>query len=64
MSRTLANGKSWLELQHDASAAIKSGIPLWPDVCLQLLKRIHDLEAEAQALRQTDLFSTKTVRHG
>lgn len=53
---SLADGKSFVELHNNATAAIKSGLTYWPGVVLQLLKRIYDLEREMQELRQGEMF--------
>ncbi len=55
--KTLANGKTWAQIEADAKKAKDSGITYWPEIALQLLKRNYELELEMQTLRQGELFA-------
>lgn len=61
-AKTLANDKTWAQLEADAKSAIKHGLDEhWPKIVLQLLKRNYDLELEMQVLRQGELFTPPLV---
>jgi hypothetical protein len=56
---SLANGKTWKQLEAEARDATRAGVAYWPDVVLQLLAQYKALAERNAELSQPSLLSVE-----